>query len=202
MATCGHTEANVKSTALLPLLIVFGGLPGTGKTSIARELTRRLAATYLRIDAIEQSLREAGLAVGATGYVIANALAAQNLMLGRIVVADCVNPVAASRNGWRETANRCAARLIEIELICSDTAVHGRRIESRLADISGHRQPTWDEIAKHDYEPWDREHLVLDTAADAVDRLADRAEAHVRDADLLQGRLELAKDHVEGQGEG
>ncbi|WP_225152486.1 AAA family ATPase [Bradyrhizobium sp. NBAIM08] len=41
-------------------LIVFGGLPGTGKTTIARELTARLAATYLRIDAIEQPLRDAG----------------------------------------------------------------------------------------------------------------------------------------------
>ncbi|MCP3403203.1 hypothetical protein NLM15_39460 [Bradyrhizobium sp. CCGB20] len=25
-----------------PLLVVFGGLPGTGKTTISRELTRRL----------------------------------------------------------------------------------------------------------------------------------------------------------------
>jgi len=44
-----------------PLLIVFGGLPGTGKTTIARELTRRLAATYLRIDMIERRLREGAL---------------------------------------------------------------------------------------------------------------------------------------------
>jgi predicted kinase len=165
-----------------PLLIVFGGLPGTGKTTIARELTRRFEASYLRIDAIEHRLREAGLAVGATGYVVANALAAENLLIGRTVIADCVNPVAASRNGWRETADRCAARLIEIELICSDAAAHRRRVESRLADISGHRQPTWDEVVKRDYEPWDREHLVLDTAADTIDRLVDRAEAYVRDA--------------------
>jgi predicted kinase len=54
-----------------PALIVFGGLPGTGKTTIARELTRRLGATYLRIDAIEQTLRGAGHAVGPMGYVIA-----------------------------------------------------------------------------------------------------------------------------------
>nr|WP_246751941.1 AAA family ATPase [Bradyrhizobium diazoefficiens] len=47
-----------------PALIVFGGLPGTGKTTVARELTQRLAATYLRIDTIEQTLRSAGLAVG------------------------------------------------------------------------------------------------------------------------------------------
>jgi predicted kinase len=164
-------------------LIVLGGLPGTGKTTIARELTQRLTATYLRIDTIEQGLRDQGLAVGAAGYVIANALAAENLLIGRTVIADCVNPVAASRNGWRETANRCAARLLEIELVCSDAAEHRRRVESRPTDvISGHHQPTWDEVAKRDYEPWDREHLVLDTAADAVDRLVDRAETWVREA--------------------
>jgi len=149
---------------------------------IARQLTRRFEASYLRIDTIEQRLREAGLAVGATGYVIANALAAENLLIGRTVIADCVNPVAASRNGWRETADRCAARLIEIELICSDAAAHRRRLESRSVDISGHKQPAWDEVVNRDYEPWDREHLVLDTAADTVERLADRAEAWVRDA--------------------
>jgi predicted kinase len=87
-----------------PLLIVFGGLPATGKTTIARELTRRLDATYLRVDMIEQRLKDQGLAVGAAGYVIANALATENLLIGRTVVADCVNPVAASRNGWRNTA--------------------------------------------------------------------------------------------------
>jgi predicted kinase len=163
-------------------LIVLGGLPGTGKTTIARELTRRLAATYLRIDMIEQRLREAGLAVGAAGYVIANALATENLLIGRAVVADCVNPVAASRNGWRDTAKRCAARLVEIELICSDTDLHRRRVETRPTDVvSGHSQPTWDEVVKRDYAPWDREHLVLDTATEGVDRLADRAEAYIRE---------------------
>ena len=166
-----------------PLLIVFGGLPTTGKTTIARELTRRLQASYLRIDTIEQRLRDQGLAVGAAGYVIANALAAENLLIGRTVIADCVNPVAASRNGWRDTAKRCAARLVEIELICSDAAVHRRRVESRPTDVvSGHSQPTWDDVVKRDYEPWDREHLVLDTAAEGVDRLVDRAEAYIREA--------------------
>lgn len=62
-------------------LVVFGGLPGTGKTTIARELTIRLAATYLRIDSIEQVLQDAGLTVGTAGYAIAGALAAENLKL-------------------------------------------------------------------------------------------------------------------------
>jgi predicted kinase len=49
------------------MLIVFSGLPGVGKTTIARELACSLAAVYLRIDSIEQALRQAGLAVEAEG---------------------------------------------------------------------------------------------------------------------------------------
>jgi predicted kinase len=31
-------------------LIVFGGLPGTGKTAIAQEVAREVNAVYVRID--------------------------------------------------------------------------------------------------------------------------------------------------------
>jgi predicted kinase len=95
-----------------PALIVFAGLPGTGKTTVARELARRLRATYLRIDAIEQKLRAEDHAVGSMGYAIANALAAENLMHGGIVIADCVNPVLASREGWRQTALQKLGRIV------------------------------------------------------------------------------------------
>jgi predicted kinase len=39
------------------MLIVFGGLPGVGKSTIATMLSRRLGATHLRIDSIVQALR-------------------------------------------------------------------------------------------------------------------------------------------------
>jgi len=163
----------------MSLLVVFGGLPATGKTTLARELARRLAAIHLRIDTIEQCLKAAGLAVGPTGYVIANALAADNLMLDRAVVADCVNPLLSSRNGWRETALRCSARIVEIEIICSDLAEHRRRVESRVADIEGLIQPSWDEIRSRSFEPWDRDRFVLDTAGASIDSLVDELQAHV-----------------------
>jgi predicted kinase len=163
------------------LLIVFGGLPGTGKTTIARELTRRLSASYVRIDAIEQSLRAAGLAVGVMGYVIANEIAAENLKIGRVVVADSVNPVLASRNGWRETASKNAARLVEIEVICSDAGEHRRRVESRSPDIGGLVLPSWHDVVNRAYEPWDRERVVLDTAAGSIDQLVDRIETLIGD---------------------
>jgi len=34
------------------MLIIFGGLPGVGKTTIARKLARHLGAVHVRIDSI------------------------------------------------------------------------------------------------------------------------------------------------------
>ena len=164
----------------MPLLIVFGGLPGSGKTTISRELARRLSASYIRIDTIEQGLKAAGLALDAMGYTIATALAAENLKLDRTVIADCVNPVLASRQGWRDLAQRYHASLVEIETICSDLAEHRRRVESRIADLEGLVQPTWQEVMDRAYQPWDRDRLVLDTSGRPIDGLVDVAEAHIR----------------------
>lgn len=102
--------------------------------------------------------------VGPAGYWVANALAASNLANGLTVVADCVNPVRESREGWRTTALRARAQIVEIEIVCSDAAEHRRRIETRKTDIAGLILPTWDEILNGDYAPWHEPHLVIDTA--------------------------------------
>ncbi|MET7241813.1 AAA family ATPase [Methylobacterium sp. EM32] len=148
------------------MLIVFGGLPGTGKTTISRGVARALAATHLRIDVIEQAIRDSGVptdAVGAAGYAVAQALAGANLVDGRIVVADCVNPVAASREGWRVVAARAGARLIEVEVVCPNREEHRRRVEGRVSDIPGFDLPSWEEVLRLDYQPWDRPRLVIDS---------------------------------------
>jgi hypothetical protein len=107
-------------------------------------------------------------------------LAAENLKLDRTVIADCVNPVLASRQGWRDLTLRYQARLVEVETVCSDPAEHRRRVESRNSDIEGLIQPTWQEVVGRSYEPWDRDRLVLDTAGRSISDLVDVAEAHIR----------------------
>jgi predicted kinase len=150
------------------MLIVFSGLPGVGKTTIARELARMLPAVHVRVDSIEQALRSSGMVVEGEGYAVAHAVAEDNLRTGHTVVADSVNPWPLTRDGWRAVAERAGVPVLEIELACSDQDEHRRRVESRAADIPGHRLPTWQQIMERDYRAWDRPRLVVDTSRQTV----------------------------------
>lgn len=164
------------------MLIVFGGLPGTGKTTIARQIAARRSALYLRIDAIEQAIRQSGVLaadVGPAGYVVANALASSNLMNGLTVVADCVNPVRESREGWRATAARAQVRMVEIEIVCSDPIEHRRRVETRREDIDALILPTWQDVLERHYVPWEEPHVVIDTAVLTPDEAIAVIEQHI-----------------------
>ena len=153
------------------MFIVFAGLPGTGKSSIARELARELAAIWLRVDSFERAIRVSGVVTGSiddAGYRAAYAVAVDNLRLGRTVIGDSVNDCMLTRNAWREAGLEAGARVIEIETICSDINEHRRRIEVRPNEIQGLALPNWKEVIERDYEPWDRDHLTIDTAGRSV----------------------------------
>jgi predicted kinase len=153
------------------MLYIFGGLPGTGKSALSQRLAREKKAVYLRIDTIEQALREAGVPVGGPeGYITAYRIAEDNLRLGSIVVADSVNPLEITRSAWRSTAKQAGLPFVEIEVICSDELEHRGRIEGRTSDILGFKLPTWKEVVDRVYEPWNEEHLVIDTAGQRLER--------------------------------
>ena len=147
------------------MLIVLSGLPGVGKTAIARELARTMGAVHLRIDSIEQTLRKAGYCVEGEGYDVAYTVAEDNLRAGQTVIADCVNPWPLTRGAWRSVAERAGVAALDVEIVCSDAAEHRRRVESREPDIAGHTLPTWQAVVERDYHAWERDRLVVDTAA-------------------------------------
>jgi predicted kinase len=154
------------------VLIVFGGLPGTGKTTISLALARRLDAVHLRIDSIEQAISNSTIAPASledAGYLVGYAVAEDNLRLGRTVIADSVNPWRLTRAAWLSVAERAAVDAIEIETICSDADEHRRRIESRVSDIPGLRLPTWKDVVAREYHPWTGKRIVIDTAVETTD---------------------------------
>lgn len=150
-----------------PMLIILGGLPGTGKTTLSRLLAQSIGAVHLRIDTIEIAITHSTLMVKDpenAGYLAAYGIAKDNLLIGRTVIADNVNSIQVTRDAWREVAVSTGCNFVEIEISCSDKKEHLKRVQNRTADIKGHELPTWQEIIDHDYEHWKLKGLHIDTA--------------------------------------
>jgi predicted kinase len=155
----------------MAMLIVFAGLPASGKSSIARGLARKSGAVWLRIDSIEQAISESGAVPGSpgdAGYRAAYAVAEDNLRLGRDVIGDSVNPWMLTRNAWREAGLRAGAQVVEVEIVCSDIEEHRRRVETRTSEVPGLILPDWQAVIGRDYHPWDRDRLTIDTAGRSI----------------------------------
>ncbi|MEU4195434.1 ATP-binding protein [Kribbella sp. NPDC026611] len=150
------------------LLLEFGGLPGTGKSTLARRLAADTKAVWLRIDEIEGAMRRNGLTPEQTGiaaYSVAHDVAANQLRRGLTVIADAVNPVTEARNGWRDLATAVGADHVVIETVCPDTTEHRHRVETRASDLPGWTYPSWPQVHQTmtEYEPRTDARLVLDT---------------------------------------
>jgi len=151
------------------MLIIFSGLPGSGKSTLATAVARRYSAVHIRIDTIEQAMRDAGHEVDVGGYLVGYAMAKDNLRLGQTVVADSVNPIPETRDAWRDIGITAGVQTFEIEVICGDPGEHQKRVEHRLPDIVNLQLPSWTDVQARDYQSWNRAVIKLDTAGRPVD---------------------------------
>jgi len=148
-----------------PGLFIFSGLPASGKTALAQRLATDLKAVHLRIDTIEQALRDlCDFQVEGEGYRLAYRIAADNLRLGLDVVADSCNPIELTRREWESVAQTEGAEFVNIEVVCSDSAEHRRRFEGRANSIPNLKLPTWDEVLAREYHSWSVPRVKIDTA--------------------------------------
>ena len=147
-------------------LIIFSGLPGSGKSTLAAQLASALHATYLRIDTVEQGLRDVcGISeIDGSGYELSHRIAAENLRLGNTVIADSVNPWELTRKAWNKVAEDIGASFINFEVTCSNQNEHQKRIETRKASVPGLKPPTWQDVLQREYHPWTTQRLQVDTA--------------------------------------
>lgn len=147
------------------ILYIFSGLPGSGKSELSKRVAKAFGAVYLRVDTIEQGLREqCSIDVQGEGYRLGYRIAADNLRLGLSVVADSCNPLELTRREWEQVARDALGGFINIEVICSDADEHRQRVERRIADIPGLKLPSWSEVENREYDEWTVDRIVIDTA--------------------------------------
>ena len=155
----------------MPTLYIFSGLPGVGKSTLAAGLSRHIGASYLRVDAIEQSLKDiCKLDIYSEGYQLAYRLASDSLYQGLDVVGDSCNLVPESRVEWEQAAVITKAQYINIEIFCSDKNEHKTRIENRQPTVKGLALPTWENVQNRAYHAWDKPIISIDTAGQSSEQ--------------------------------
>lgn len=162
-------------------LIIFSGLPGTGKSTLAEAVGKYLGIPIFAKDWIEASLLKSGListdknrSIGYAGYELLTLLAKRQLMLEQSVILDSVAATKSIRSEWGRLAKRYQAERRVIECVCSDESIHQARLKVRRRHIPGWHELEWPEVerVKGYYVPWRQAHLTLDMTNPFEENLA------------------------------
>ncbi|RDH41430.1 AAA family ATPase [Zooshikella ganghwensis] len=148
-----------------PTLYILAGLPASGKSTMATALAKHTGSTYLRIDTVEQGLRDLlDTEIMYEGYQLSHRIAAENLLMGNSVVVDSCNTINLTRDDWQQVATSSKADYINIEIVCSDPTLHRHRVETRTSPVPNLALPTWQQVHEREYHDWIHERITVDTA--------------------------------------
>ncbi len=163
-------------------LIIFAGLPGTGKSSLAEAAGRALGIPVFAKDWLEgvlvrcqlQPKTADGPSLGFASYELLTTLAERQLRLGQSVILDSVAGTQTIRAQWQDLAVRHSAVWRVIECICSDEPAHRARLNGRVRGIPGWHELTWADVESvaANYAPWHEPRLVMDAVQPLSDNIA------------------------------
>jgi predicted kinase len=126
------------------LVVQMHGVPGSGKSTIARAIAPSLNAVVIDKDVIKAALLRVGIAeqqAASGAYEAYFDLASHMVRMGHSVILD--NPVFWPRveEKWITLASEAASSLLMIECVCGDVAELRRRLATRQALESQPREP-------------------------------------------------------------
>ena len=153
-----------------PALVVLVGLPGSGKTHLARELSRRSGAAVLESDAIRRMLfRERRYSRWEHRRVFAAIHGAIDALLAAkaLVIDDATNLAERERTPLYVMAERHGAALFVIHVVAADDVTHERLVQRTSGEASNSEAglSTYERMRRR-IEPISRPHRVINTAED------------------------------------
>ena len=180
IATLTGAVGPLPSAVERPSLVVLSGLPGSGKSHLAREISARYPLAVLASDALRRALvkrptysqKESARLFAAVHGVLEDLLSR-----GVPALLDATNLKEMHRQPLYEIAARTGARLLVVEVRADDEMVrqrlNARRARENPADISEATVEVY-EMMREEAEPITRPHLVVDTSADELGPAVDR----------------------------
>lgn len=147
------------------MLVVVCGLPGTGKSTVSERVAGRLDAHLLRTDVVRKELFPDPDYTSAESQAVYDEIldrAASHLDAGDDVVLDGTFRRASMRERAAGVAERCGADLRLVRVTCAESVVK-RRIQERVDDESDADFSIY-KLLKDEFEPIERDHLVIDNS--------------------------------------
>jgi hypothetical protein len=170
------------------VLIVFGGVPGSGKSTVGERVGAALDIPVFALDWLLGALTPFGMRhrpdLMEVGGELLTTLAYRELSAGRSAILDTTGEDPAARSRWASLASAAGARLIPVVCACTDQGLHRERVERRARGIPGwHDAGDWKNVSARltTFRPWPGAVLVdtarpLDECVAAVlDRVSHRA---------------------------
>jgi predicted kinase len=161
-----------EQTTSMPILFIITGLPGTGKSYLARKIAERLPAVIVQSDFVRKfispkptySSEESALV-----HQVARSLTERLLVTGCRVIYDATNLVEWHREKLYHVAEKTGVRLVIIQTVASEDVIRTRlRQRHRTRDPQDMSDADWDvvELLKPEQQPIQRPYIVVDASDD------------------------------------
>lgn len=158
-------------------LILFSGLPATGKSSLAQQIASEFGYPMFNKDHFESILYNNKLTEGRSvhGYHLLLKTAELQLSLGLSVVLDAVFPLIGFREHVQEMVKQYRAKLYIIHTYCSDEKLHQHRLTNRSSQVPW-TDVDWERVQdiRASYTKWQEDEIL---SIDAINSLDDNLQA-------------------------
>jgi len=180
-------------------IVVVGGAPGAGKTTVAKELADFFDLVHVQSNSARQLLREHGFSYGKNVHDLVESVVRRLLSQGRSVVLDGMVREESERELFKKTANEYGARVFFIAILCNPAIAEERDKKRSLDSSFDDWRPNPENLDAHHKSMWalaEQLEKELSTVPDKLDGGVFRIINNGSKRELLGETEEIVWDHI------